>query len=259
MQNIGIQDFTIEFVERLPGFDYKDVRHLPDSPGLYFVCASVSDSHVVYIGETSSIYKRWLAHELKSLLNFLSRIGVCICVKFLEMDWDEKDRKLLEMVAIKKLNPSLNTAHNSKWIPGGAITQSTARTVFKGDKSEASVFLDKPLEILSKEELMTIASWLNLQVTSKIPISKLIDAIKNDLGDLYPHDPVEIPKDNYDSSVEKMKETLISYSPDGSVLGHLKTLTLRQLKPIASKLRIYRYSHMATEQIIQEILLALNA
>jgi len=258
-------DMDLDYIVGLPATHFRLKSSLPETPGIYFVVVATPKTSLVYIGESGDLCKRWRNHHISHYLEFCCSIGVDIFIHTLSLDWLEVDRKLLEHVLIKRLQPVGNELlTNPQRVP--VINPATDR-----EKMLISQSINGPLESKSKQFLLGIATRLGLAIPEKYPSSALIEAIKTELGDLYvahrrnPKKASQRSKEMIDIEFDRRREELIVMARESIIQltgiqdpqRGIDVMTIRELKSIASTIGVLRYSYMNTEELRHAIRLVI--
>jgi len=283
MQLVDIPSVDLEYVASLPSIPFQDRNLMPNLSGIYFVCISVPDVRVIYIGKTTSFCRRWLSHNKTPELELLHSLRIPVNIHLLELDWDSNNLILLENLVINKFNPPMNVAGlKDEFMDEGSIF--FLPTVSDNVREEISSRITRPLDGYATSDLVSIAKSLLITVTRKRK-KILVDQIKMALGEYYNEPNIITWRRRNSNNFEKVVSTQRRILPQEiedlkrkekerqANIAHLlstdfkeileqinysdissyRNVRIRVLKKLASALNVRGYSVMTKDELVFEI------
>lgn len=253
----NVSRISVEFVDSLPFVPLKYRSSLKACAGIYFATMRIPDTKILYVGCTSNLKSRWKMHDKNPHFNLLALAGVPVYIHWIELDWAKEDAVILETVFIKKFNPPLNT-HHSEGNSWDAETNTSDDPPSKL-KEEVCSSIDMPLELMPVLKLRLLAARLGFESAKSAPKWVVIDFLKHCLLGLYDEDEL-LQKASQKSDLKKTTPAkTIPKSIDGiPTIESLQRMSIRELKVVASLLKVRRYSYMTVRQLKKEIEMKLS-
>jgi len=247
---VSIADVNLEYVKSLPCKHFEDRHLLPEEPGVYFTAFEVPDFRVIYIGQTvvQGFKKRWSHHELLSLLRQLKVLGIDTWIYCLTLSgWSEMDVQLMESVLIKKMYPTLNTEGTGKTLglSGDRWRDCSSLPPHAPTSEQISSAISRikvRLEYMYSSDLQEVLDILGYRGKFRSKVEAVAVA-RHLLGSAY-------VEGRYPGGIEPPSIELSSVDVDVSSLG---SRTIRELRTIAAKVGVNRYSYMTKTELAQAI------